>query len=246
MRFFFFVFVCLAQRPLSFFAVFFPLGSLFGINFRGQAFVFCGRWWSYVFSMVFCLGFRFMVWRLAPETVQKILFMSDLLFWVRFLFLRFPVGFVLFSCGSEFCQGIFSLFRAFVFFFSFSSFSSSLLLLFLGLARVSLRLFCSLPWQASAVARQERHSIMHFCFLLAFLSSRAGPPLPPSSVSLSLSLSALGSVHVNRSKPHDPSLHYTFIPIMFPQGRAVVVVVAAFCHPSSRQTAGLCKCCPMQ
>ena len=108
-------------------------------------------------------------------------------------FLGFLSASFWFSCGSEFCQAIFcSLFRAFVFPFSFSFFSSSLLLLFFGLVRVSLRLFCSLPWQASAVARQEQHSVAcTFAFFLPF--SLPGPaPLslpPPCSLSLSLSLS---------------------------------------------------------
>ena len=89
---------------------------------------------------------RFSLYGVAPRSrncSQKILFMSGLLFWVRALFLRFLVDVFLFSCVSGFCQGIFLLFRAFVFFrVFFSFFSSSLLLLVLGLARVS---FLSLP-----------------------------------------------------------------------------------------------------
>ena len=196
--YFFFVFVCLAQRPkdsLSFFAVFFPLGLLFVINFRERTFVFCGQWWFCVFSMVFCLDFRFMVWRLAPETVQTIFFTSGLLFGFA-LSLSLYLSQV--SCRRRFCSHVVRILSGdlftvscLCFFFSFSFFFTSLLLLF-GLARVSLRLCCSLPWQASAVARQEQHSVA--CTFVSFLSfSLPGPaPLslpPPCALSLSLSLS---------------------------------------------------------
>ena len=88
-----------------------------------------------IFSMVFCLGFRFMVWRLAPETVQKILFMSGLLFWVRFLFLRFPVGvvFVFFTWFGILSRDLFAVSCLCLSFFLFLLlfFSFSLLLFFL-------------------------------------------------------------------------------------------------------------------
>ena len=68
---FFFVFVCLAQRPLFFFAVFFSLRVAVWNKFSGANFCFLWSVAVLCFSMVFCLGSRLMVWCLAPETVQK-------------------------------------------------------------------------------------------------------------------------------------------------------------------------------
>ena len=73
-----------------------------GKIFRERTFVFGFRYWSCVFSLVFCLGFCFIICRLAPEYVQKILFMSGFLFLgVRspFLWCSVVVVFVsLFAC----------------------------------------------------------------------------------------------------------------------------------------------------
>ena len=52
--FFLFRFCVLGSASfVFFFAVFFPLGLLFGINFRERAFVFCGQWRSCVFRWCF-------------------------------------------------------------------------------------------------------------------------------------------------------------------------------------------------
>ena len=72
-------------------------------EFSGASFCFL---WSVVvlcFSVVFCLGFRFMVWRLAPEIGQTILFMSGLLF-CAFAFSFFLI--LLFSPLLGACLGL--------------------------------------------------------------------------------------------------------------------------------------------
>ena len=69
-RFFHFVFLCLARRLLLFFAVLLSLGSLFE-KCSGANFCF---WVSVLvlgFSVVFCIGFRFTFRRFAPESVWK-------------------------------------------------------------------------------------------------------------------------------------------------------------------------------
>ena len=48
--------------------------------FRERTFVFGCRCWSCVFSVAFCFGIGFMIWRFAPESVWKILLMSGLVF----------------------------------------------------------------------------------------------------------------------------------------------------------------------
>ena len=52
-------------------------------------------------SIVFCLGFCVILWRFAPETFRKILFLSGFLFWVRSLLLRFLVDVVFCSFRSR-------------------------------------------------------------------------------------------------------------------------------------------------
>ena len=64
-------FLCLARCPLSVFRSSLSLRVAVWKNCWGANF---GFLWSVVvlcFSVVFCLGFRFMVWHLAPETVKK-------------------------------------------------------------------------------------------------------------------------------------------------------------------------------
>ena len=66
-------------------------------NFSGANFCFWVSSLVLGVSVVFCLGFCFIFWRLAPENVRKILFMSGPLFlWVCFSLSRFSVVAVFF------------------------------------------------------------------------------------------------------------------------------------------------------
>ena len=193
-RFFFFVFVCLAQRPLLVFCSFLSLRVAVWNKFSGANFCFLWSVAVLCFSMVFCLGFRFMVWCLAPESVQKkVLFMSGLLFWVRSLLLRFPVGdsaSFWFSCGSEFCQAIF--FRCFVpLFFPFPSPSSLLLSSFSSLVWPGSPFVFSALCPGRRPPSPGRSSIaLHALLLSSCLSLCPGrPPSPSLLLALSLSLS---------------------------------------------------------
>ena len=70
--FFFCFFVFGSVSLVCFFlAVFLFLGSLSGKSFRERTFVFGGLCCFFVFLVSFCLGFDFMFWRFAPETVRK-------------------------------------------------------------------------------------------------------------------------------------------------------------------------------
>ena len=173
-------FLCLVRCLLYVFAVFILLGLLFRVNLRVRTFVFCGRWWFCVFRWCF---FRFMVWGLAPETVRK--FSSCQVvscFGFVLSFLGFSSTSLLFSRISGFCQGILSLFRAFVFSFCVFLFLSPPIF---GAGPGPLLL---LP---AGVRRRKAGAMLHSVRLLflRFLCARAGSPLPlPLSILSSLCL----------------------------------------------------------
>ena len=83
--FFILCFLCLGRCLCRFFAVLLFLGSLCEKMFRERTFVFGCRWLVLGVLVVFCLGFCFIFWRLAPENVRKnSLHVRSSVFWVCF------------------------------------------------------------------------------------------------------------------------------------------------------------------